>query len=968
MPKNKSSRSRIILFSVLVPGIILITTSISLFSFDSVFDKKQDRTEISWPEALNQADQILSGLTLRQKIGQLLVISAHGNYYANDHERLFQLRQMVDEHQVGGVIFFRGDIYNQAVLTNKLQEVSNIPLWIAQDMEYGAAMRVNESTRITPAMGVAATGDPRWAYEKGRITAIEARALGVHQVYAPVVDVNNNPANPVINVRSFSEDPETVSVFAEAFIRGVQEEGIMATAKHFPGHGDTGTDSHLALPVITHGYERLNSIELFPFRRTIDAGVKSIMSAHIAFPAIGTNPRLPATLDPRFITHILQDSLGFDGLIVTDALEMRGIANHFSPGEAVIAALNAGNDVMLLSPDELTAINEIERAVHSGRLEESRIDHSVRKILAYKIEHGLMDHKLVDVSAISSNVNIRAHQAIADEIARQSITLLRNRGDVLPIRPERYPRIMFIAISNHESGTTGRDFNRAMGTYHPGISFFNYDSRTSDRELDEMIASARQANLVIIGSYLHLATGARLSFNNTQRQFINRINALGKPTALVSFSSPYIVTEMPNADVHLLAWSMAGSQPDAAASALFGASEIQGRLPITIPGHYVRNHGITVPKIILRNDIPESVGLSAASLRNIDNIMNRAVADSVFPGGVVAVVRNGVLAYNRPFGYVNYDNLERVTATSMYDLASLTKPLATALSVMMLVDEGKLRLYMPVSNFFPEFRSGDRAGVTIEHLLAHTSGLPAFRTYVDTHKTRGALLNAIKNEPLLNKPGTTILYSDLGYILLGEIVAQVSGLSFDEYLSRNLFGPLRLHSTMFNPASRGARIRNRTVPTEIDTVFRNKAMRGEVHDERAYYLGGVAGHAGLFSTTGNLAVLMDLIMQGGAYGGREYIKPETMALFTERKAGHTRALGFDLKSLDGFTTAGSLSSDNTFGHLGFTGTSFWIDPERDLAVIILTNRTWPHRGTSAGINRVRSAIMDAAINAIIEQP
>ncbi len=915
-----------------------------------------------------QAQQLLEGMTLREKIAQLFIIRAEGFYYADDHREFQKLARQVEEYQVGGIIFFRGDVYNQAMLHNRLQDRSKIPLWISQDMEFGAAMRVSGTTRITPAMGIAATGNPKNAFEKGRITAQEARAIGVHQIYAPVVDVNNNPENPVINVRSFSEDPETVSVFAEEFIKGVHSQGLVATAKHFPGHGDTDTDSHTHLPVIQHGWDRLSEIELAPFRRVIDAGVGSVMSAHITFPAIADNPARPATLDDRLLGAVLRDSLGFNGMVVTDGLEMQGIAGFFSPGEAAVKALNAGSDLLLLSPDELTAIYEVEEAVKRGLITEERIDKSVKKLLEWKIDHGLMRSSHVNVNRIPRLVNTRENQLIADRIAREAITVVRNRNDILPIRAERFPKVTVIAIANSESGTVGSAFRTHLNNYHPDISFHLYDDRTSEAELNEAVASAREASLVIIGSFLPLTTGKPITFNRDQRRFVNRVNALGKPTAVVSFSSPYVVAEMPDADVHMLAWTSLGSHSEAAAAALFGASDITGRMPVSIPDHYSRGDGIDIQKSILRPDRPEVAGLSSEKLFDVDRIMNEAIRDSVFPGGVVAVVKDGVLAYHEAYGYHDYRKRRAVRRNDIYDIASLTKPVGTTAAAMMLYDEGKIEFDTPVSKYFPAFAEGSKADITMKHLLNHTSGLPAYRTYVDRYRTKETILTAILNEPLINEPGEKVVYSDLGFILLAEILEQEAGQPIDRFLNRNLFYPMGMTDTLFRPHRRGRWTLNRIPPTEVDTVHRKTTIRGEVHDERAFYMGEIAGHAGLFSTAADMARFSQLLLAQGFYGNKRYIEAETVQEFTRRDEQRMgRALGFDLKSLEGFTTAGRLSSDNTYGHLGFTGTSLWIDPDRDLAVVILTNRTYPHRKTSAGINQVRTGVMDAVIRAITDQ-
>lgn len=956
------SKKLIILYSTA----FVLTFAVTIMAFTGIKSEKNEPDRLR-THVTAQAQNLLEEMTLSEKIAQLIVIRANGSYYAEDHDEFRHLARMVEEYQVGGIIFFRGEVYNQAVLHNHLQMRSRIPLWISQDMEFGAAMRVGGTTRITPAMGVAATGNPRWAFEKGRITALEARAIGVHQIYAPVVDVNNNPQNPVINVRSFSEDPETVSMFAESFIKGVQSQGLLSTAKHFPGHGDTDTDSHTALPIINRSYADLSQTELIPFRRVIDAGVESIMSAHISFPVIASDPAMPATLDGRLLNGILRDSLGFNGLIVTDGLEMQGIAAHYAPGEAAVLALNAGSDLLLLSPDEITAIYQIEEAVQRGEISEERINESVMKLLEHKINHGLMRRADVNINRISRLVNTRSNQMIADQIARESITVVRNKRDILPIRPDRFPNVTVIAVANSTSGTVGSAFRSALNEYHPNVSFHLFDDRTSREELDQAVASARGADLIIVGSFLPLTTGQPITFKRAQRQFVDRITALNKPTAVVSFSSPYVISEVPRADVHMLAWTSLGTHSEAAAAALFGASEINGRLPITIPGLYKRGEGIHIPKTRLRADYPEVAGLSAERLYEINRIMNRAVQDSVFPGGVVAVVKDGILAYQQPFGYHDYNKRRPVRNNDIFDLASLTKPIATTTAIKLLVDEGKISLDDKVGAHFPEFKQGNKDMITIRMLLNHTSGLPAYRTYVDRHRTKTAILNAVLNEPLINPPGETVVYSDLGFILLGEIVERVSGQPFDQFLNRNVFYPMGMSDTVFNPQRRGRWTVNRVLPTEVDTLYRNTRIRADVHDERAYFMGGIAGHAGLFSTAADLARFTQMIMQEGEYNNRRFIEGETVQNFTRRSEENMgRALGFDLKTLGGFTTAGALSSDNTFGHLGFTGTSFWIDPERKLSVIILTNRTYPQRGTAAGINRVRSALMDAVIESIID--
>lgn len=909
--------------------------------------------------------QILSEMTLREKIGQLFFVSARGNFINKNSESYQELTSRISRHHAGGVMFFGGNIYNQAHLTNRLQTKSNIPLMISQDMEFGAAMRIRDATYFTPAMGIAATGNPEFAYKKGKITAREARALGVHQIYAPVADVNNNPGNPIINVRSFSEDPEMVAEYAGAFFRGVKSEGLLATAKHFPGHGDTDIDSHLSLPTIPHDYARLDSLELIPFRSLIDQGIPSIMTAHISFPAVSSQPGLPGTLDGEVVNTILRDSLNFNGLVVSDALEMEGLAANYSPGRAAVGAIKAGVDVLLVPPDLLTAIDEIERSVHRGELDEENINKSVRRILTWKERLGLFDEDQIDIDALADEIRKPEYEQLSGRIARESLTLLRNKGDILPIRPYQHPRVQVIALADDRSGVTGSSFARAVRAHHPDVGFRIFDRRTHAGDVEQMIRDANRADLVILASYIRVRTSQSIQLSRSQQNFLNRLQNLNPPSALVSFGNPYVFEDYPEADVHLAAWSTASSQIRAAADALFGGSRIAGTLPISIPDLYEIGDGIKLEKSTLREDEPKAAGFDSEKLRTIEDTVRAAIQDSVFPGATVAVSRNGITAYHESFGYHDYEKMQPVRSTDMYDLASVTKVAATTLATMKLVDEGELSVDDKVAEYLSAFRKAGKEDITIRQLLTHTSGLPAFRTYVDEITQPDELLEAILNQELETTPGEEYIYSDLGFIILANIIEKITGTTLNSYLTSNFYYPLGMQWTMFNPLQRSQSYRNRIPPTEVDTTYRNKTVRGQVHDERAYYLGGVAGHAGLFSTAHNLSIFSQMLLNEGRYGGREFISPETIQKFTELQdtPGH-RALGFDLRSPEGFTTTGKFTSDRTFGHLGFTGTSLWIDPENNLSVILLTNRTYPDRSFGSEISRIRADIADIVMNSL----
>ncbi|MCC5906420.1 MAG: serine hydrolase [Balneolaceae bacterium] len=915
-----------------------------------------------------EVDSILADMSLEEKVGQLFVVMAYGTF-TNDREReLLRLKRLVRDHYIGGVIFSTGDVYGQAILNNKLQYLSKFPIWISQDMESGAAMRVNGTTRFSPAMGIAATGNPINAYQKGQITAREARALGVHQVYAPVLDVNNNPENPVINVRSYASDPNVVSEFAIEFMKGLESEGVMATGKHFPGHGDTDTDSHLALPVIDHDYERLQELELVPFQNAIDAGLRSVMSAHIAFPNISKNDDLPGTLDPSILNRILLEDLQFQGLVVTDGLQMQGITDHFSPGDAAVLSILAGADVILLSPDELTAIDGMIKAVESGRIDEDRIDYSVRKILKTKKERGLFRDRFANIENLSRQINTPEYQAVADRIARESVTLLRNEGNVLPIHQAAFEDILVLGVSDGDGHSSAGLLAEETGKYYPSVQFRELNGRTTESEIEEIIEKSRNVDLVLIGSFIMVRSYHPIQMPERQLRVLQQITETGTPSALLAFGNPYVVRDLPYTNVHLLAWASDDNQVRQTVPALFGASPVQGSFPGEIPGMYSVGDGLSLTQSRIRYDIPEAAGLITDSLLNVDKIMQEAINDSVFPGGVVGVMRNGVMAWHQGYGYHDYNKTRAVEPDDVYDLASVTKVMATTTSIMKLVDEGKISLDDPVAKYIEEFKNGNKRQITIRHLLLHTSGLPAFRIYVDVFTTRHEIIQAVKDEPLINGVGSRYVYSDLGFILLAEIVEQVSGERIDLFTRKELFSPLEMNYTWFNPDLVGPEIYNRIPPSEIDPVYRRGLVHRKVNDERAYYMGGIAGHAGLFSNANDIAKYAFMLLNGGNYGGRQLISQETIEYFIgERSSINHRGLGFDRKNNDArVITAGTLSSERTFGHTGFTGTSLWIDPERDIAVILLTNRTYPTRQYGTQISRIRSKIADAVIESIKE--
>ncbi|GIV59015.1 MAG: beta-N-acetylhexosaminidase [Rhodothermaceae bacterium] len=916
--------------------------------------------------------QTLEALTLEQKVAQLFAVPAYGYFRSTDDPAYAELVELVEQVEVGGVIFFQGEPLAQAMLANDLQSRARLPLLVSQDMEWGPGMRLEHTTTLPRTMALGATRDPALAYAAGYMTAREARALGVHQIFAPVADVNNNPNNPIINVRSFGEDPALVAEMVAAFVRGAQDGGVIATAKHFPGHGDTATDSHADLPVILHDRDRLDHVELIPFRAAVQAGIGSIMTAHIAFPRLETDPRVPGTLSPAITTGLLREALGFDGLVVTDAMNMAGVTKHFEPGEAAVRAIAAGADMVLMSEDVYAARAAVLRAVTEGRLSEARIDRSVYRILRAKARLGLHLNRTVDLEAVRHYVATRPHRVLSETIARASLTLLRNEHDLLPLLPPP-GRLFILTLSDDDDPDTGAAFARTIRELARGavVTHRLVDRRTPDAERERFLREAAGYDAVLVPAFVRVRSwSGRINLPDDQRAFLDRLLALDPPVVLLSFGNPYIVMGLARQpEVYLAAYGGAEASQKAAAQALFGMSPVGGRLPVTIPGHYAYGEGLSLEQVALRPGFPEEAGMDGNALDRVDSLLHAAIETRAFPGAAVAIGRDGVLVKSEGYGYHTYAAGQRVTPQSRFDLASLTKVVATTTAAMLLYEDGRLDLDAPVATYLPEFGQNGKGHVTIRQLLTHTSGLIPFRPF---HRmgftTREQVLKAILADSLVYPPGTETRYSDFNMIVLALVIERITGQDFATFTREAIFEPLGMHNTGFIAAGHGPD--TTAVPTEYDRDFRKRLVQGEVHDETAYLLGGVAGHAGLFSTVEDLATFAYMLLHEGRIHGRAFLQPETIRLFTTRADAtgeSTRALGWDTKSPEGYSSAGQYFGPRSFGHTGFTGTSLWIDPDQQLFVILLSNRVYPTRENQRH-RTVRAALADLATQAIRETP
>lgn len=909
----------------------------------------------------------LNRLTLEEKVSQLVFVWTEGSYMSKDSRAWEELERLTLERKLGGFIFSIGDVYEYAVQINKLQALSDVPLMIAADFEYGAGMRIRRSTTFPRAMAVGAARNPDLSYRMGKAIAKEARAVGVHQNYAPVVDVNNNPMNPVINTRAFGDEVKLVTEMALAFVKGTQEEREIATVKHFPGHGDTNIDTHLDLPVLTLSKMRFEKFELPPFKEAFEAGVMSVMVAHISATAFDSVEGIPATVSPAISTELLKNTMGYQGLIVTDAMVMKGVSTKYQAGEAAVLALKAGTDLVLMPPDVDVALDAITAAVKRGEISENRIAESVRKILRAKRWLGLDQDRFVDVEKVFEVVNSREHRLLAKEIARKSITVLGNKKGLLPLAGFRGKKILDLVAADDEDPSNGRQFHGELVQRLGGVDFALVDPRSDSLDYVSALEKSLQADLVVAQLHFYTRSGKMTGFIPDKiAALLNEIIRRGKPIVGISFGNPYIVSDFPAIDVYVCAYSGTPVDIEATAEVLFGEQPATGKLPITIPGVFEFGDGEEFAKTALSVGDPREAGFDPKELSKVDEVINRAIKDSAFPGAQLLVAKDGMIVYKKAYGFFDYGIYSKpVDNGTLHDLASVTKVMATTNAVMKLIDENRMSLDDLVVKYIPEFGQSGKKGITLHNLLVHNSGLPAWRRFYEFCQTSQCVLDSVYATGLVYRTGDSTIYSDLGLITMGKVIEKVVGTTLDRYVDSVFFRPLGMANTMYNPPGS---LLPRIAPTEVDSFWQKTFLpvKGRVHDENAATLGGVSGHAGLFSTSIDLAIMMQMLLNNGVYEGKRYLKEETIRRFTTRQpGGSSRAFGWDTRS-EGRSFSGSLTSMNTFLHTGFTGTSVVCDPDKKVIVILLTNRVYPTRNNTK-IFRVRPEVHDAVFRAILDR-
>jgi beta-glucosidase-like glycosyl hydrolase/CubicO group peptidase (beta-lactamase class C family) len=907
------------------------------------------------------ADSVLKTLPLRKQIGQMMMVAVWSNKGA---EHINETEKLIYDYGIGGLCFFQGHPLKQAYQTNYYQQISSLPLLVSIDAEWGLNMRLKTLPKFPYQMTLGATGDEDLIYKTGKAMGMQCKRLGIHINFAPVVDINTNPANPIIGFRSFGESPEKVSRYASLMEEGLQSTGVIACAKHFPGHGDSETDSHKELPTISAGNGRLDSVELLPFKTLIEKNVGSIMTGHLAVPALDSSANTPASLSKPIVTGLLKEKLGYDGLVITDALNMKGVSSLYGPGYAEAKAALAGNDILLFPENVPLAVDLIENMVRNGEIDSAELSRRVFKILFYKALAGLQTYKPIATENLMKDLNAIWKANNPEPAAEKAIAVCKDDYGFLPLLPHTKIKTAWIGIGKNNI----YPFETALRSEHI-ISAYLLHRDSNAGYFNRMLDSILCHNDRIIIS-LHDQPLWGKERNTLPKDVVTFITSAlkAKPGALVVFGSPNLLQNLQDIPCSVVAYEDGSNYQYMAARILFGANSSRGNLPVSVPPALKAGAGLKVNSHWSEylSDSPLNNGFSSDFTRKMDSLLGYYSRQKAMPGGQLLVLKNGKSVYNQAYGHFEYNGTKTVSSSDLYDLASVTKVAASTLCIMKLYETKQIKLDAHLHAYLPELKKTNKSKLTIRQLMTHGSGLQAFipfykealsspglfsKTFDSAHAIQvcdsmwmrqtytDTLWQKIIASDLKNKG--QFVYSDLGFIILGKIVERVSGMSVAKFAQLHFYDPMRLKRTLFQPSERF--FKSEIAPTTEDNYFRQQRIQGFVHDPTAAILGGVAGHAGLFSNATELGKIMQMLNNGGQLEGKRYLKPSTVALFTAAQKGTHRGLGFDKPN--GQPGAKANISDKVpgsmFGHSGFTGNWAWADPGNQLVFVFLSNRTYP---------------------------
>ncbi|MCB9187883.1 MAG: serine hydrolase [Flavobacteriales bacterium] len=987
---------------------ILAFTVFSGFLFfneplNSTEKKDKKKTDRVAPAFLNEkseiwADSVLQTMTLEEKIGQLFMVAAYSN---KDEQHQQVIDELISYYHIGGLIFFQGSPTKQVNMTNHFQSKSKIPLMIGIDGEWGLAMRLDSTIKYPKQMTLGAIESNQLIHQMGEQIADQCKRMGIHINFAPVADINNNPSNPVINYRSFGENREKVTLKSLAYMEGMQKNHLLTSGKHFPGHGDTDSDSHKTLPLITHDLERLDTIEFVPFKHMIDSGLTSMMVAHLYIPSLDDTPNRASTLSRKIVTDLLQIDLGFQGLIFTDALNMRGVSAYYDPGQLEVAALEAGNDVLLFPEDVPAAVVAIKAALENKTLSIKEIDAHCKKILQAKHWVGLNKYTPIPIKDLISDLNKPEAKYLNQKLFESAVTIVKNEEEVLPIRQLTNKTIATVNV-----GTTKDNLFSSMADRYCSLSKFELATDASFETTSKLIDSLASYNTIIISTYdMSQRPYQNFGFTKETNDFIKLLALDSTKTIILNvMGNPYCLDKMDCTDVVdaiIVNYEEREETFSLSAQLIFGGIAAHGTLPVSVGNKWREGHGLrTKDPIRFKYTMPEELGITDADLKQIDEIVQEGLNLGVFPGCQILAAKDGKIFMYKGYGKHTYDKDSKdVEITDIYDLASITKIASSTGSIMKLQDDGLLNVDSTLDTYLHDLvDSTSYQNITLKEMMTHQAGFTAWIPFYmrtlhkgqpkielySIHQTdyfnlrvaenlyiHGGIRDSIFQKILSTEVSSKkkYLYSDIGYYFLNEIIQQKTGKSQDQYVEETFYKPLGLDNIGYKPREKWDL--TRIPPTEDDKTFRHQIIHGDVHDQGAAMLGGVGGHAGLFANANDLAVMMQMYMQYGRYGGERYIDKNVVELFTSSPYyevnRNRRGIGFDKPVRGGGNgpTCSGCASDESFGHSGFTGTLTWADPKTGLVFVFLSNRTFPDAENKQIISLgTRTRIMQVLYDAI----
>jgi len=932
-------------------------------------------------------DSIYSKMTLDEKLGQLFFVSAYSN---KDSVHVNKIKDLVANYKVGGVIFFQGGPVRQAKLTNLYQAKAKVPLFIGLDAEWGLSMRLDSTYAYPWNMTLGAIQNLDLIEKVGRQMGSECKRMGIHFNFAPVLDINTNPLNPIIGNRSFGESKTNVANRASALMRGIQSQGVLCTGKHFPGHGDTAVDSHKALPTVSFTKEHLDEVELYPYKQLFDEGLASVMVAHLNIPSLEPMENVPSSASYNVVTELLQKQLGFQGLIFTDGLGMKGASNFKGVGDLELAVLQAGNDIFLCPDDVPAALEKLKTFYAKGDITEERLAHSVKKILHYKFKAGLHKYKPIDLNNLRKDLTSPDKDALQYSLFENAATVLKNKKDILPIK-NLDQKIAYVKL--------GEDVNSAFVST---LKKYTEITEISNTNIDSLNKELKKYDLVIVSYHKVNKAWEKQDFSSNELFFLNKIAANNK-VILDVFAKPYSLLSIQNFDALeglMVSYQNSTISQIVSAEILFGAKSAKGRLPVSINDHFKVNDGIDTEKIDrLGFETPENMGMSSAILSKIDAVAQKAIDGKMAPGMQVLVARKGNVVFQKSYGYHTYNKDVKVSNTDLYDVASISKMISTLPNVMQQYDKNKVTLETKLGTMLPLFAKSNKKDISFKDLLNHYAGLIAWSPfYKSTLDAKGFPMEKYYRKLAANNFTTKVAdslyirndyhdtimkfiadspislkkeykYSDFTFIILKEYLERATHEKLEDLSQKNFFNSLGMNYTTYNPLLKFDK--NVIAPTEIDNYFRHQLIQGYVHDMAAAMEGGIAGHAGIFSNAMDVAKMMQLFLQKGSYGGERYFSEDTFDTFNTCfycAQGVERGLGFDKRlGKDGPTC--QCASASSFGHTGFTGNMAWVDPENETVYVFLSNRTYPEvgeEGNKLAKEKIREEIQKIIYESIVK--